>query len=127
MPWFLAKWVVIGVIIAGLAGTVVVQTSRLKASQAEVAVEKFNTKNALAVAAAEKMARLSAEMFQRQLEDQRRIAEAEIEKLREDSRNEIDQLRQAERDGKARDLSPAAREYFDRLRRKQSTEGDSAH
>jgi uncharacterized protein YxeA len=118
----ITKWLVIGggVLVIALGTTITIQTLRLDKANALLTVEKQNTKRAVEAHAASELVRKQLAAYNDELEAARGEAlTAQI--LREKNyADQIQQLLDAERDGKAVPLSDAAREYFERVRREQA-------
>lgn len=108
-----------GVLVLALGTTVTIQTLRLDKANALIEVEKQNTQRAVEAHAASELVRKQLAAYNEELETARGEAmTAQI--LREKNyADQIQQLLDAERDGKAVPLSTAGREYFDRVRREQ--------
>lgn len=111
------KYLLIGGVV--LVTAVGIQTLRLDKANALIEVEKQNTQRAVEAHAASELVRKQLAAYNEELETARGEAlTAQI--LREKNyADQIQQLLDAERDGKAVPLSTAGREYFERVRREQ--------
>lgn len=114
----LIKYALIGLLITSVLGGLWGYIGHLQgvADKAKIALVNQERQDALDAAAAANLALQSAQMFARQLSDERAIADAEAAAREKVSQDEIEKLRTAQQAGTGVPLSPAVLQYLDRLR-----------
>jgi len=124
----ITKWLAIGgaVLVLSLGTALTIQTLRLDVEKKNVELANKDKQTALDAFARSESARKELAQYNDELETVRGEAlTAQI--LREKQyADQIQQLLDAERDGKAVPLSTAGREYFERVRREQADRADGA-
>ena len=113
----LVKWLGGALVVVVLGAGVWIQTARLDAKNEQLKVEQGNTRVAQGAAEAARLALASQIIFNRQVEDERLIAEADLATLRKEYDHVREDLLASKSAGKGAPLSPAGRAYFERLRR----------
>jgi hypothetical protein len=96
----------------GYIGHLRVQVGKAKL---DLAAQQIADANSAAEAA--RLALVSQQLFNRQLEDQRELAAADAAAREKASADEIEKLRAAQQAGQGSPLSPAVQHYLDSLRR----------